>query len=197
MDKKRLIGLDFDDVLMDFRASLEQYYCEQYGVCLTRDESTNYSLWEKWGCTREESIQRVVEFYQTRHHAEAPAVPGVIEALKELSQNNSLVVITSRPDYVKEVTLNWLKKNFEMSLFDQVYFANLFASDKKKRLKSEICHELGVEVLVDDHYVYAKDVAESGKKVLLFHAPWNKDEIAHPNITRVYDWNHILKVLEV
>lgn len=191
-----VIGLDFDDVLMDFRASMEGYCCDRYGVCITRDESTSYDLWDRWGCTKEESIQRVLDFYVSEHHHKALPVHGAPEALKTLSKEHSLVVITSRPDFTQENTLKWLRKHFDMSLFDRVYFANLFASDKPKRNKSEICHELGVDVFVDDYHVYAEDVAKSGKKVLLFDAPWNRGYGDHPNITRVHSWDQILEILK-
>lgn len=195
-EKKRVIGLDFDDVLHDFRVTMEKRFCELHGVCLTRDECTSYDLWDRWGGTPDDSIQKILSYYESDHHDRAPTIPGSLEAVKKLKKNHKIVVITSRPDYIKDRTLAWLERNFGLHLFDQVYFANLFANkDGKKKLKSEICHELGVDVFVDDYHVYAQDVAESGEKVLLLDAPWNRVDNLHPNITRVNSWNHILEVL--
>lgn len=195
---KRVIGLDFDDVLHDFRMTMEKFFCDFHGVCITRDECTSYNLWERWGGTPEESIQKVLDYYVSDHHDDAPIVPGSLEAIRKLRDNHSIVVITSRPDYTKERTLAWLDRNFGLDLFDRVYFANLFANKAgKKKLKSEICHELGVDIFVDDYHVYANDVAQSGKKVLLLDAPWNRVDGLHPNITRVHSWDHILEVIGV
>lgn len=190
-----VIGLDFDDILMDFRPSLESYHCDLYGVCAKGEQLESHELWQAWGCTKEESIKRVLDFYKSDRHHNTLSVRGAEEALKNLKQNHSLVVITSRPEFTKEWTLGWLERNFDIKLFDQVYFANLFATDKAIKLKSEICQELGVDVFVDDYHVYANDVASTGRRVLLMDALWNQGQELHPNVTRVHSWDQILEIL--
>lgn len=191
---KRVIGLDFDDVLMDLHEALHPYCNPRYNANLSRDQLTHYRLNEFWGCTVEELERRVVDFYHSEAHHNAKPVRGAPEAVRELSKNNSLVVITSRPQFIKEKTLEWLTRHYG-DLFDQVYFTNLFAGGGAKKTKAEVCRELGVDVFVDDHIDYARDVAQTGKKVLLYNAPWNQSDELHPNITRVESWDHILSHL--
>ena len=191
---KKVIGLDFDDVLMDFHAALYDYHNPLYKTDLSRDQMTTYHIEEIIGVPREVLEQRIVDFYHSDTHHHAPAVAGAIEAVKKLSEDHSLVIITSRPEFIKEHTLNWLERNFGAH-FDHVYFTNLFKGSGTKKSKAEACKELGVDIFIDDHHVYAQDVAQSGKSVLLFNAPWNQSNELHPNITRVSSWDHILSHL--
>ncbi|MBX4199022.1 hypothetical protein KW800_01975 [Candidatus Parcubacteria bacterium] len=194
MTKRRVIGLDFDDVLMDFRYNLDQYHNFVYGTSFKREDAVSHDLWIPWNCAKDEYAQRVFDFYESDHHHNASPLAGGPEAVKKLSLNNDIVMITSRPDHVKEVTLRWLEKHYPY-LMDHTYFTNLFEGNGIRKKKSEVCAELGVDIFVDDYLGYANDIAESGREVLLFNAPWNQTTELHPKITRVKDWAHILEVL--
>jgi uncharacterized HAD superfamily protein len=64
----------------------------------------------------------------------------------------------------------------------------------KKRLKSAMCKELGIQVMIDDHMSVAKDCAEAGIRVLLFDQPWNQGELPM-GAERVHSWDEIVKKL--
>jgi uncharacterized HAD superfamily protein len=190
-----VIGLDFDDVLLDFHKAFYDYHNPLYGTNLCREQMTTYHIEDILGIPRSELEERIVNFYHSDHHDNADPVPGAYEAVRKLCTNNHCVIITSRPDHIKERTLSWLERHFG-GLFKHVYFTNQFVGrDGVKKTKSEACTELGVEVFVDDNHAYAVDVANGGKKALLFDAPWNRLADPHPNITRVHSWDHILEVL--
>ncbi len=195
MPKKRVLGLDFDNVLMDFYSGINEYHNQKYNTDYSREKCVVVNLEKVWGCTTEEMHRRIVDFYHSDIHSETPPMAGAREALEKLRDSHSLVVVTSRPNFIKEKTMSWLDKHFP-NLFDQVYFTNLYLGEAKhKKSKAEACKELGVDVFVDDFVSYATDVAQSGTKTLLLDAPWNRDVELHPNITRVNSWDHILEVL--
>ena len=60
--------------------------------------------------------------------------------------------------------------------------------------KSQLCREVGADLLVDDNPAYALECAQNGIEVLLFdwdHGyPWSKtaEGPVHPLITRVSSW---------
>jgi uncharacterized HAD superfamily protein len=195
--KKPVLGLDFDDVLMDFRSTLDEYHNEKHGTNLTREGAVSYSLPDSWDCSEDEAAKRVVGFYESDHHHAALPVDMAQEAITKLARKHDFVIITSRPEFIKDRTLEWLEKNYP-NTFQNICFTNLYLGEAgaKKRTKAEVCAEYGVKVFVDDNLDNAQDVAEKGFSVLLLDKPWNQVTDLHPNITRVYSWDDIVRVLD-
>ncbi|MBU3912539.1 MAG: hypothetical protein KKE50_00445, partial [Nanoarchaeota archaeon] len=63
------------------------------------------------------------------------------------------------------------------------------------KCKEEICRELDIPVIIEDHHEKSIDYANAGIKVILFNRPWNK-KLSHENITRVKNWGEILEEIE-
>jgi len=139
--------------------------------------------------------RRIVDFYHSELHDNTRPMYGAPQSVRELKDREHIVVvITSRPDFIKERTLSWIDRHFEDS-FDHICFTNLYLGKSNVKSKAKACQELNVDVFVDDFISYATDVAKNGTRTLLLDAPWNQGEL-HPNITRVRDWNHILEILK-
>ncbi len=68
------IGIDLDDVLIEFLPSLIQYHNEAHSTCLELSQFTSYKFWEIWGGTREQAVQKVYAFHKTPHFQNIPAV---------------------------------------------------------------------------------------------------------------------------
>ena len=188
------IGIDFDDILFDFNHKYCEFLKERYGTNLCFDDIFTYDMCTVWKVDTEEAIRRVNEFISSYSHDEVSPVSGSVETIKELRNYYELHLITSREEKFKDKTLNWLNKHFP-NLFHKIHFTNLFGENKKKRLKSEVCLENGIELMVEDAPIYAKDLAEKGIEVLLLDKPWNRVE-THPLVKRVYDWKEIEKILK-
>jgi len=191
---KKIIGVDLDDVLLDCRLALCEFHNARYDNFLTKEEfCQHYNLEELWKCSTEEAIKRVVEFYNSEEHLNALPIIGASEAIKELSQNNSLFIVTVKPEYLRDSTHKWLVKN-NLDFFDGVYFTNKYLGDNVKKTKGKVCDELRVEVFIDDALSNAIDVRKEGRDVLLFDSPWNQGELPI-NTKRVYSWREILEIL--
>ena len=191
----RVIGLDLDDVLMDFNAGLCVFHNARYGTSLVREDITSYHLEKIWGCSQEEAIRRVSEFYCSFEHYATQPVPGAVEIVKELQDKEKVVIITSRPESVSAQTYTWLKKHFPF-LTGNVHFTAHFFHKETIVTKREVCQKLGVGVFVDDAHFHAEDVATIVEQVLLFDTPWNRSQkLVLPNIRRVHSWNEIHALL--
>ena len=191
----RVIGLDLDDVLMDFNTGLCAFHNAQYGTSLTREDITSYYLEEIWKCEPEEAIKRVSDFYCSPQHDQTQPVIGAVEIVKKLQDDRSVVIITSRPESVSAQTYAWLEKYFP-SLARNVHFTSHFFHKEAKITKREVCRKLGVEVFVDDALFHAEDVALSVRRVFLFDTPWNRNQnLVLPNIQRVHSWAEINALL--
>lgn len=189
---RKKIGIDFDDVLMDFNGGLFNYYNSINGTSFTRKDITDFKLENLWGCSVEEVRKLVTDFYNSPEHDKNNLVEGASEAIELLSRDHDLIIVTARPEAVRPITERWLSKNFP-NKFHSIHFADFLFS--KGRSKGEICDELGVELFIDDGMHNAESIAATGKKVFLLDAPWNQGDLK-PNIERVYSWKELVNKIK-
>jgi len=192
--KKRKIGVDIDEVLVESAKKYLGFYNSKYDKNVQLKDVFSYNLWEPLGITKEESLKLADELYDLDFFENTELVKGAGEGINKLAKNNDLFVITSRPLHIKEKTEIFLKKNFPDTPLKVFHSKDLL--DNQSKSKSEICRELGVEIIIEDHKDHALDCAENGIKVLLLDKPWNQN-IKHENITKVYNWDEILEHLKI
>ena len=187
-----IIGVDLDDVLMDFNTGLCTFHNARYGTSLVRENLISYALEETWGCDREEAVRRVREFYHSSEHFTTQPILGAVEVIRELQDaGRTIAVITSRPESISIQTYSWLERHFP-SLVGNVHFASHFFHQETKITKVEICQKLGIEIFIDDAPFHVESVATVVGQVLLFDAPWNRGcDFTLPNIQRVDSWDEI------
>lgn len=188
------IGIDLDDVAVDSITAIIGFHNEKSGACLTKGDRHSYNLWEVWGGTREEAIEKVNEFFATDTAWDLDPMPGSVKALTALKEKgHELFIITARDKDSVGKTEKWIEKNFPR-LFAGVHFGNAYNLSGEPRKKSEMCKEVGVEMLVDDHLENAFDCAAAGIRVLLFDQPWNRQELTLPkNVERVFSWDEVVR----
>jgi uncharacterized HAD superfamily protein len=195
MKKKKVFGLDFDDVLMDFYPSLCLFHNENYGTSLSKEDVHSYYIQDIFGCTTEEAMERVWNFYHSTKHHDAKPVSGAMEALQVLEEEYDLHIITARPESVREVTESWINTHFP-KMFKGIHFTNQFFGVTKKTTKAEVAQKEGVTFFIDDAPHHAEEVAEIAEQVFLFDAPWNNTHAtSKENITRVTSWPEVLQFL--
>lgn len=116
-----------------------------------------------------------------------------IEVINELAKQHTLHIVTGRSDFLSIATERMLEIHFP-SVFSSIEFTNFFS--KTPRSKANVCQDLGVDLLIDDHLHHATVVAECGVEVYLFgDYPWNQANTLPDNITRVKDWHEVAKKL--
>lgn len=193
---KKVLGVDLDNVLMDFNAAMMAHHNTHHGTSYVGDDVTTTDLADIWQCTAEECFDRVNAFYCSSHHEEALPEPGAPEITQRLAEKHDLYVITSRPQEVETYTKSWLDRHFP-NTFREVVFTNLFnTSNALKVSKADVCQRLGVDIFIDDFPHHVLDVSSRGVTSLLFDAPCNKDATLPPHIKKVYSWKEILDIVE-
>lgn len=136
-----------------------------------------------WQCSADESARIVHDFFESQHFQEGiPVIPGAQRSLASLSTLYDLVVVTSRQHVIREPTLRWLNAHFPDTFVD-VHFGNHYALTGPSKSKSEICKQVGAQVLIDDNPRYALECARAGIHVLLFDwdgsYAWSKTECGY------------------
>ena len=191
---RRKIGIDFDDVIYGFNRAYCDFHNAKYGTNIAYEDISQYEMEKTWGISLQECVKRVDEFYFSTDHAGAKPVEGSLRGIGILKRDNDLHLITSRREDVRAQTTSWLEKHFP-NTFAEIHFTNQFGSTKKKRLKSEVCKELGIDVMVEDALHYADDLSTKGVRVLLLDTPWNQGQVPEL-VSRVDSWDEAVEALQ-
>lgn len=180
------IGVDLDDVVVDFVPSFLDFYNFKYGKNILFGDVTSFNLWEVGiGRNREEAIKLVHEFYDSCLYEEMPLIKGSKEGIDKLKSENEVCFVTARYLEFREKTDRFARINFDDL---RVFYSKDFYG--KGKTKKEVCDNLGIKILIDDNNDNARECNENGVKVFLFDKPWNKG--FDRKICRVYDWEGIL-----
>lgn len=189
------IGIDIDSVIAEVMPSLLQFFNKIYNTHFTKRDHTTYYFASTFNISLEEVLKELHAFYDSKYFELVKPVRGAKKGVQFLSKKHRLSAITSRPYYVEEKTIRWLDKYFPKQ-FSTVHHTNQVShANEPKKKKSEICQELGIELLIDDHLDFATDVASVGIPVLLFNQPWNQTDKLPKGVRRVQSWKEISKML--
>jgi uncharacterized protein len=190
------LGIDFDETVADSIMAIIKLHNDQYGTNYKKEEVTQYHVHEVWGGTQEGWMAKLDEFFSAKNVEHLDPIAGSIPAIDALKKaGHELYIVTARSDSDIEATELWLKLHFPET-FKGIHYGQARSDDPvKKRTKSEMCKELGIELMIDDHMSVAKDCSAAGLKVFLFDQPWNQGELPS-GVERVYSWDEIVEKLQ-
>jgi 5'(3')-deoxyribonucleotidase len=190
---KQIIAIDCDDVILETAQLILNWYNHTYGTRLQPSDYYSDSP-AAWGVADDAiAIKRVDRYLATEEYFKAPPLPGAVTITQRLSAHYELHVVTGRADFLRPATTTTLERYFP-GVFASIEFTNFF--NQRIRSKSEVCRQLGVDILIDDHLHHALDVAKIGTKVLLFgNYPWNQTRYLPANIQRANTWHDVEKIL--
>lgn len=192
---KKTIAIDLDDVLGNTAESLDKFHNLKYGTSLKLEDHTTYALNELWNCSMDDTKNRIHEFFKSDFGENITLLDGSKDGVLKLSKKYDLIVLTSRPIKFQKITEIWIEKNFP-NLFKEVVITNKQYSDSgRSKEKFEICHEKGIDLMIEDHLFYAEQNANNNIFTYLFNKPWNQKNNLHERIKRVYSWKDILNEL--
>lgn len=186
------IGIDLDDVLLEFVPAFAAYHNRMYGTDVTRADFWSFNFDKVLGISREETNRRVYEFFDAPDARRMVPVESAQESVKKLAADHTLYLVTARQDRVRTLVLDSIAEHFS-GLFSGVHFANHFATDGSHICKGDICDALGVDVFIEDSIDNARRVVRGHRRVLLFDTPWNRNEALESGIERVHSWEEIME----
>ena len=144
--------------------------------------------------SNEESVKFfTLPFLKPKPGLEAQPVHGSVEGVKRLKeQGYQTHIITARGEPVREATMQWIEKYFP-GLINGITFCNHHRSDYPELSKEEVALKLGIKIMIDDNYFYAKDLVKKGIQVFLIDRPRNQqfDPKVDLGITKVKSWEEI------
>lgn len=191
-----MIAVDLDDVLFDFIGHFFDWHNRNYGTIIKRVDMIYEVLWDAWGGTKEEAIERIPLFFNQIDHLNLEPISGAGETIGRLSDQYRLSVVSARVTATHALTEAWLDKHFA-GAFDTVKLgiANPMA-DGKPMTKAQVCLEIGATTLIDDQLIHVEECANAGIRVLVFgDQVWNKEGNLPDTAVRVADWDAVGHVL--
>lgn len=156
-------------VLASYLPVVNSYYNKLYATSFDVSDYFVYDYKQVWGCSQQESNERVHEFYSSHDFLNTvEPIPGAVASIARLRENHDLVIVTSRQLVIEEATRAWIARHFPPGTFGSINFGNAYALKGPQRTKAEICLEQGCQVLIDDNPKYVRECAEVGIDTLLF-----------------------------
>jgi len=181
-----IIGFDMDEVLADLLGPLILFHNNEYGTSLTKQSFTSYSLAEAAGCTLDESTERICKFFRSTYFYNVNPIQDSQEGVAVIvDRYGKQPIITARPDIITSETIDWAHSHYP-EMFSSVNLTNQWHGEGTERRKSQVCKELGVDIMIDDSPSHAYDCADEEIDVLIFgNYRWNQNVDQHPKIVRV------------
>ena len=173
------IGLDLDGVVYDFIGAARGFCWREWEIDVGDVPTT-------WNWLADHLTSQQIEYMWTegvhRLFRQTMLFTGAVEFIRELDELGQLIVVTSRPKKVwKQTVLAWYNEypvlpavSFEFSKFPNQKAAT------------------NCDVYIDDHPKVRENLAEKGKRVLLFDAPYNQEVKKHMGIERVHSYQGII-----
>lgn len=189
------IGIDADQVLVDFLTPLLEFHNSAYGTKNDFSEFETKNLEMLWRCDKRESLEKLHEFYNTEYFQMIKPIPGAVEAVNHLSKNHELYVVTSRTVKHADKTNEQIQKYFP-NMFKEILFDNRYSDDNsiEIRKKAEVCKEYNLDIMIDDIPKNIENLPSDIKGILM-DQPWNKNDFPK-NTIRAYDWDDVLKIIK-
>lgn len=185
-----VIGVDIDDVLFPTAQAIIDFYRSTYEVDVPVDQfySKDPAIWGV--ADYKEAIRRVQVFLHSDSYAHQAPIEGAVDGVTEMREAGAyLIPITGRDEVQAESTRESLGTFFPGLFNEPAVFTNYF-SDKKRRTKDEVCHELGVDYQIDDYPAHLRGLAQYAIKGVLFGGyPWARGHVATDMILHSDGWD--------
>ncbi len=197
--RRKIIAIDIDDVVANTIDAVRLWANRETGAALddeayhTDDDYWNYynAIWQRHGVGDQLNFDVFLEkmAVSQTHIAVQEDAREVIEALRE---KYDIVFISARPATQKDETRRWLDEHIGTDI--PLYIAAHPALQQTLQSKGEICHELGVSLLIDDNIDHCMSALEYDTDAILFgNYGWN--EHAPDDMKRCYTWREVGELL--
>ncbi len=184
------IAIDIDDTLMKVwhKGIFEEYKNIYWKNLAINDVKTH-------GFNGDDNLRNLFFKYYYLYHDEFPMYEEARDTLIKLhSQWDELYLLTSRPEKDKNITKNWVNREFGEWFFRDILFTCDFWVDDK----SIVAEKIQFDIVVDDaaHHI-EKYHENTNSHILIFNQPWNEDIREEWKKNRVHNWKEIANKIDI
>lgn len=175
--KKLRVGLDLDDVVVEFINELVVFTNAIKRTDYSIDDITSYDCNALFD-SPEEKDEIIGMFYNSYMFKNLPFTNGFDRVYKRLSSKHHIYFITARYGDAIPITRQFFKEQ-ELPV-DKLFFSKNKGFEAKR---------LGLDLFVDDALHNLEHIAvNSSTKPVVFNRPWNQD---NDTFHRVYSWKDV------
>ena len=169
--RKKVIGIDLDDVLCPFSIEFITYANLQLGTNKTVADMVTYRLDKVFGISYTKIIELIQGFMAQPNTNTFKPIAGAKETLEELSKTFDLQIITARLECYAPQTQRWLDTHLP-GIFSAVHYCGGY--DQVTKLMK--CKEINAIALIDDNAGNIENVLSGGVIGILFgNYAWHRE----------------------
>jgi uncharacterized HAD superfamily protein len=178
------IAYDIDGCVVDMNPALFHYFDKLHGIKFP-------GLWKSYNLEKELGVSRkIVDECIDAALADIDMLKPYPEAISFIEKyhkrtQDTVLFVTGRDMRHLRCTLDLLEKHITVP-FDVIFTSQ---AEKGKSLLNN-----AVKIFIEDRLDFANEIASKGIQVYLIDKSYNQGSI-HGNITRVYDWLEIDKII--
>ncbi|AOM79761.1 5' nucleotidase, NT5C type [Pedobacter steynii] len=172
---KKTIGIDMDGVLADIEEQFMDWYENEHGIRVPREE--RLGVMEPEGFPDKGAVKRYV--YTPGFFRTIPVMEGAVAAVKQLMEDYEVYIVSAATEFPQCLSekLEWLAEHFPFISWTNI----IFCGDKSI---------IDTDYLIDDH---CKNLDFCKGKAIMFNASHNVNQHHH---VRVNSWTEVLALLE-
>jgi hypothetical protein len=186
---KPFIGIDLGGTIEDTWPEKSAWFASK-GIDLGRYPRSRIDIVDGSTVTEALYLEMVASVYSDDHILGHRRVAGCYEALMAVSVHFDLIVLSSRPESQRAVTVQWLRQNGLLRVIDDLV---LIGSDVSKL---RWCQSHHVSTLIDDdiRHLQAEDDGTSPTRI---HYTGCKSQVSHSgqSILKVAHWAEVPELL--
>lgn len=195
---KRIISFDIDGVIVDTAASAVKLFNKRFGQNKNTKDLKKFFIVYEWinKLLNDEKValQEAIEIWNDKDVlAKSPPIKGA-QKLTEmlLKEGHEVHYITSRPSYVKQITLDWFEKWLPWVQTDSIHISS-DSHGLQRSFKVEMIKVMKPDIHFEDSLEHAGDISKAspGTKVIMVRQPWNygttkvpSEGVIMPNVRR-------------
>lgn len=163
---KEVLVSDIDGVLAELYVNLNKFYNRVYETNFKIRDYVHYDLETVWSMDKKRAVEIVIDFYHSSDFNEIEPMEFSQEAIKYLSERYNIIVITSRPEFMRRKTEEWMYKYYPD--IGEIFFTECYDKKSTEMSKLNICLRKNAKFIVDDHPLIIQECAEHGLVSFLF-----------------------------
>src|SRR3989338_2719203 len=137
MTRKLKIGIDIDEVIVDYFSRFYEFVYLKTGRKFTKEETFSGDIWKVMGTSREEDYKMHCDFYHSNLFDKMEPIKGAPEAIKSIMQRHEIYVITARETAMHEKTRMWFDRHIPQ-VSHIAYVGNFTHNGIKRKEKVEV-----------------------------------------------------------
>ena len=190
------IGIDIDNVIVEIVPPLLPEMNKIFGTKLSYKDIYMYDFHTILGISEVEMREK---FWKKKKLIKklfmaAKPVRGVQKAIKYLSKNHEIILVTDRPREFMSITTKWLSK----WSIPRTEIKHMIGGIKGKHTYAEFqkIHGLGFDVFIEDKLEDVILLTRHCSRVFLYKRPWNVTKNAAKSFVCVNNWEEIIKKVD-